>query len=63
MKIMTDKEIEQSIENVKATLAIENLNINKINIIDGKKYLKGEISSQEAIEHITKHLKARMTEQ
>jgi len=63
MKIITDKEIKQSIENVKATLAIENLNINKINIIDGTKYLKGEISSEEAIAHITKYLKNRMLAQ
>lgn len=63
MKLMTDKEIEQSIANVKTTLAVENLNINKINIIDGKKYLKGEISSEEAIAHITKHLKNRMLKQ
>ena len=46
MKPMTDKEIKKSLENVKATLAIEGLDINKLNIINGEKYLKGEITSQ-----------------
>lgn len=63
MQSMTDKEIEQLIANVKATLAVENLDINKRNIIDGKKYLKGQISSQKAIENITKYLKNRMLQQ
>ncbi|WP_408956134.1 antitoxin VbhA family protein [Natroniella sp. ANB-PHB2] len=60
---MTNKEIKESIENVKATLAIENLNINKLNIINGEKYLKGQITSQEAIENITKYIKSRQLKQ
>ena len=60
---MTKKEIEQSIENVKATLAIENLNINELNIKDGEKYLKGQITSEEAIQHITKYIKSKQLKQ
>ncbi|WP_204703247.1 antitoxin VbhA family protein [Halanaerobacter jeridensis] len=63
MKTMTEKEIEQSIKNVKATLAIENLNINKLNIKDGEKYLKGQITSKEAIEHITQYIRSKQLKQ
>ena len=63
MKSMSEKEIEQSIENVKATLAVENLNLNKLNIKDGTKYLKGQMSSEEAIDHITKYIKNKKLKQ
>ena len=63
MKSMSDKEIEQSIENVKATLAVENLDLNELNIEDGKKYLKGQMSSKEAIGHITKYIKSKKLKQ
>lgn len=63
MKSMSDKEIKKSIENVKATLAVENLNLNKLNIEDGQKYLKGQMSSEEAIEHITKYIKIKKLKQ
>jgi hypothetical protein len=63
MKSMSEKEIEQSIENVKATLAVENLNLNKLNIKDGTKYLKGQMSSEETIDHITKYIKNKKLKQ
>ena len=57
MKLMTDKEIDKIIENVQATLAVEDLNINKINIEYGKKYLNGQMSSEEVIKNITNQIK------
>ncbi|MCF8001546.1 MAG: hypothetical protein K9K76_06810 [Halanaerobiales bacterium] len=60
MKLMTDKEIDKIIENVQATLAVEDLNINKINIEYGKKYLNGQMSSKEIIKNITDQIKKRM---
>lgn len=57
MNLMTDKEIDKIIENVQATLAVEDLNINKINIEYGKKYLNGQMSSEEVIKNITNQIK------
>ena len=56
---MSKKEIEQSIKNVKATLAIENLNMHKLSIKNDKKYLKGQITSEEAITRITQYIKCK----
>jgi hypothetical protein len=61
LKIRTDKEIEQSIANVRATLAVENIKMNQFNTKYGKIYLKGKISSEEVIENITKKIKNRMS--
>lgn len=63
MKKMNRKEIKESIENVKASLAVENLTISKINIENGEKYLKGEITSEEAITNITNYIKNKQLKQ
>lgn len=53
---MTDNDIKRSIANVKCTLAVEGLNMNRRSIVNGRRYLMGQISSNEAIENITKYL-------
>jgi len=60
MKTMTDKEITEAIEDVQATIAVEGLKMNRRNIVYGRKYLKGEMTNQEAIDKITKHIKKRI---
>ena len=55
MRTMTDNEIKRSIANVKTTLGVEGLNMNRRAIVNGKRMLRGDISSQEAIENITNH--------
>ena len=56
MRLMTDPDIKRSIANVKNSLAVEGLQMNRIGIVNGRKYLRGQISSQEAIENITKYI-------
>lgn len=56
MKSMSNKEINRSLSNVKATLAVEGLSMHRRSVIDGRKYLKGELSSQQAIENIKKYI-------
>ncbi|KXS47395.1 MAG: hypothetical protein AWL62_2683 [Halanaerobium sp. T82-1] len=38
MKKMSSKEIDEIIENVKASLAVENIKVDNISVITGKKY-------------------------
>lgn len=56
MKKMTEKQIEKAISNVRSTLAVENLKPSHISISYGRKYLRGEITSQEAIESIKQRI-------
>lgn len=56
MRKMTDSQIKKSISNVKATLAIEGLSPSNDTIESGKRFLKGEISSNEAISSITRRI-------
>ncbi|PUU86063.1 MAG: Uncharacterized protein CI947_2574, partial [Halanaerobium sp.] len=44
MKRMSSKEIKEAIENVRASLAVENIEMDELSVIIGEKYLKGEIS-------------------
>ncbi|MCK4259673.1 MAG: antitoxin VbhA family protein [Halanaerobiales bacterium] len=60
-EVMSKEERKRSIANVRATLAVEDLDINRFNIVCGIKYLKGQISSEEAIDNITKYIKSRMS--
>ncbi|RAK12646.1 hypothetical protein C8C77_10753 [Halanaerobium saccharolyticum] len=62
MKRMSSKEIKEAIENVRASLAVENIEVDELSIIIGEKYLKGEISSKEAITSITEHIKAKQSD-
>ncbi|WP_152416047.1 antitoxin VbhA family protein [Halanaerobium saccharolyticum] len=61
MKRMSSKEIKEAIENVRASLAVENIEVDELSIIIGEKYLKGEISSEEAIDIITKYIKRKQS--
>ena len=61
MKRMNSKEINEAIENVKASLAVENIEVDELSVIIGGKYLKGEISSEEAIDIITKYIKRKQS--
>lgn len=56
MRLMSDKDINRSLSNVKATLAVEGLNMPRRSVIDGRKYLRGELSSQQAIDNIRKYI-------
>lgn len=56
MRLMSDKEIKNSIDNVKTSLAVEGLVTNKRAIANGQKYLKGKITSEQAINDITAYI-------
>ena len=59
MKTLTDTEIERSLSNVKATLAVEGLIMSKKSIDFGRKYLSGKITSNEVIEHFTLYIQSK----
>jgi F0F1-type ATP synthase membrane subunit b/b' len=61
MKRMSSKEIKEAIENVRASLAVENIEVDELSGIIGEKYLKGEISSEEAIDIITEYIKRKQS--
>ena len=61
MKRMSSKEIKEAIENVRASLAVENIEMDELSVIIGEKYLKGEISSEEAIDIITQYIKGKQS--
>ena len=61
MKRMSSKEIKEAIENVRASLAVENIEMDELSVIIGEKYLKGEISSEEAIDMITEYIKGKQS--
>lgn len=56
MKVLTDIEVKRSISKVKATLAVEGLNMNYRAIKNGSEFLKGKISSKQAIDNITNYI-------
>ena len=57
---MSDSEINKNLSNVKATLAIEGLKMNKRAIANGKRYLNGKVTSEQAIDNITKYIKGKI---
>ena len=59
MRKMTDKQINRAILNVKATLAIEGLSPSNTTLNAGERYLRGEITSKEAIGAITTRILAK----
>lgn len=56
MTMISKKKIRTSIANVKASLAVEGLDISRHSIVYGARYLRGEMSSQEIIDRITKDI-------
>ncbi|MBU7006597.1 antitoxin VbhA family protein [Phosphitispora fastidiosa] len=60
MKLMSDNEIKKNLSNVKATLAIEGLKMNKRAITNGHRYLRGKVTSEQAIDDITKYIKGKI---
>ena len=56
MKLMTRKEVKRHISNVKATLAVEGLEMNWRSIAYCSRYLRGKISGPEVMENITKYI-------
>ena len=56
MKSFSDKQINRVLGNVNKTLSVEGLQLTKKNRIYGKKFIKGEISSEEVISIITKDI-------
>jgi hypothetical protein len=60
MKLMSDSEIKKNLSNVKATLAIEGLKMNKRAITNGNRYLRGKVTSEQAIDDITKYIKGKI---
>ena len=56
MRVLSDKEINKTISNVKATLAVEGLTMSRRAIVNSRKYLKGELSSQQVIDNITNYI-------
>jgi len=61
MKRMNSKEIKEAIENVKASLAVENIEVDELSVSIGEKYLKEEMSSEEAIDMITNYIKSKQS--
>lgn len=59
MNKMTEKQINRAILSVKATLAVEGLTPSKSTLESGKKFLQGKITSQEALDSITKRILAK----
>ncbi|MDK2800000.1 MAG: hypothetical protein PWP27_1746 [Clostridiales bacterium] len=59
MEKMTEKQINKAIVSVKATLAVEGLTPSKATLESGRRFLQGEITSQEAIGSITKRILAK----
>lgn len=59
MRQMTVTQINNAILNVKATLAVDGLTPNEETIESGRKFLQGKITSQEAINSITKRILAK----
>ena len=57
---MSDNEIQKCLSNVSATLAVEGLKMNKRAIVNGSRYLKGTVTSQQAIDDITKYIKDKI---
>jgi hypothetical protein len=47
MRLMNDTEIKKCLSNVKATLAVEGLKMNKLTMSNGSRYLKGKVTSQQ----------------
>ena len=62
MKRMNSKEIKEAIENVKASLAVENIEVDELSVSIGEKYLKEEMSSKEAIDMITNYIKSKQSD-
>lgn len=56
MRLMSDKEINKTIRNVKTTLAVEGLTMHRRAIINGKKFLRGQITSEQVINDITSYI-------
>jgi hypothetical protein len=54
--VMSDQQIKRIIRNVNKTLAVEGLQISEKNRIYGKRFIKGEMSSEEVISLITKDI-------
>lgn len=59
MRKMTEKQITRAISSVRATLAVEGLTPSKSTLESGRRFLQGEITSQEAINSITKRIMAK----
>lgn len=59
---MSDNEIKKCLSNVRATLAVEGLKMNRRATANGSKYLKGKVTSQQAIDNITKYIKEKIRE-
>jgi len=60
MRLLSDNEIKKCLSNVKATLAVEGLKMNRRTIANGSRYLKGKVTSQQAIDDITKYIKGKV---
>lgn len=57
---MSDNDIKKCLSNVKATLAVEGLKMNRRATTNGSRYLKGQVTSQQAIDDITKYIKGKV---
>lgn len=56
---MTNTQINRALLNVKATLAVEGLSPSSTTLKAGERYLRGEITSKEAIGAITTRILAK----
>ncbi|MDW7651698.1 MAG: antitoxin VbhA family protein [Bacillota bacterium] len=56
MRAMSDKQIKRTFANVNKTLAVEGHQLTKRNRVYGRRFLRGEISSEEVISVITRDI-------
>lgn len=53
---MDTQRIHKSIASVKTSMEVEGSKVNRLTLINGRRFLAGKISSDEAINNITKEL-------
>ncbi|MFZ3171022.1 MAG: hypothetical protein WA118_03435 [Carboxydocellales bacterium] len=59
MKTLSESQIKRSISNVKATLAVEGIVMGRRAIVNGRRFLKGQLSSEEVIGDITAYIQRK----
>ncbi|OEH86970.1 hypothetical protein BHU72_01555 [Desulfuribacillus stibiiarsenatis] len=56
MKLMSNERIKKSMLNVRATLGVEGIKMNRRSVVYGTKYLRGQMTSEQAINNITDYI-------
>ncbi|MDA8228705.1 MAG: hypothetical protein M0T74_13610 [Desulfitobacterium hafniense] len=54
--MIPEKDIKRYLANVKNSLAVKGLNMKKRSVVYGRKYLRGQMTSEDIIQDITKYI-------